>query len=533
MLLKEPFKLIFLTIFLTALFLPIALAHDLPSWNLSDYIRPYEQEVMELAEAIGLKPFLSHPLENARIAYYWVSENIRYMYDEQRWGSDEYWQLPSTTIKLGTGDCEDQAILLASLLRALKLPRQNVRLVIGPTAHGNYHAWIEIKLPLPIYGLEAIAVHALELLKNKKVVISIGDVSFNRSITSSIIADLKAKGLSQRDGWVPLDTTAKIFGLPVPFSWWLTFGYNLYDFLGCKVIPQQTFQDRARIWSMDRVVESGESISFDIPCINGDKILGVVKAKNAWKEQVIEHVQGIDRKVDARGPFYIKSGEIIKIEWGSAQAISIYILPETAFWSWAPYGIEWVVVAPSSNYYCGTGRDGSIEYIVTHDDNYYVVLWLYPLGNMASAPTRIYDWKVTRKWQETSCNVQVSVNNPQGKLITTISITQREVEKRFDFTAEKSGVYKVFLKNIGESAPIYMRLEEYSTPLSLELAGVSEDLVVAEQEYINRIAEVVGNNTKGGNTLIWQLPLNIILTLIPVIILFAVILILKYKRKYF
>ncbi len=175
--------------------------------------------------------------------------------------------------------------------------------------------------------------------------------------------------------------------------------------------------------------------------------------------------------------------------------------------------------------------DGSIEYIVTHDDSYYVVLWLYPLGNMASAPTRIYDWKVTRKWQETSCNIQVSVNNPQGKSITTVSITQGEVERRFDFAAEKSGVYKVVLKNIGESAFIYMRLEEYSTPLSLELAGVSEDLVVAEQEYINRIAEVIGNDAEGSNTLIWQPLLNITLTLIPVVILFVVVFVLKYKRK--
>ncbi|MBX5327474.1 MAG: hypothetical protein ACQXXH_02615 [Candidatus Bathyarchaeia archaeon] len=46
--------LVLSVIFLTA-FIPYTLAHDLQSDNLSDYIKPYEQETLELAEAIGLK----------------------------------------------------------------------------------------------------------------------------------------------------------------------------------------------------------------------------------------------------------------------------------------------------------------------------------------------------------------------------------------------------------------------------------------------------------------------------------------------
>jgi len=503
-------------------------AHDLPSEDLSDYIRPYDTEVVGLAESIGMKPFLSYPLENARAAYYWVSENIRYMYDRQRWGTDDYWQLPSTTINLGTGDCEDQAILLASLLRALRLPRENVRVAVSYTQH---HAWVEIKLPLPIYGLEATAIRALELLENKKVAVSIGEYSYNQSITSSAIADLKAKGLSHRDGWIPLDTTAKIFEMPVPFSLWLTYGYNIYDLFGRSMSPEYTFQDRARIWSMDRIVESGEVISFDIPCIDGDKILGVVKAKNAWKEQVLEHIQGMDIRVDARGPFYVKSAEKIKVEWKSAEPISIYILPETAFWSWRAFGI--VVVPPSPNYYCGTGTDQSIEYNVKNDDKYYVVLWYVNIA-LTLAPTRIYDLKVTRKWQETSCNIQVSINNPQGASMTTTSITQREVERRFDFTAEKSGVYKVVLKNFGESAPIYVRLEEYSTPLSPEIAGVSESLALAEQEYVDKVAKSLGKKD-GDNGLgfVWKSPFNIVIfSTTFIIIIVATVLVLRKRSRF-
>jgi transglutaminase-like putative cysteine protease len=112
------------------LFSPSAFSHDIESNDLSDYIRPYDPNVIELAESIAMKPLLSYPLENARSAYYWVSKNIKYVSDEVKWGKSDYWQLPTTTIMLGTGDCEDQAILLASLLRALKLPRENVRLVI-------------------------------------------------------------------------------------------------------------------------------------------------------------------------------------------------------------------------------------------------------------------------------------------------------------------------------------------------------------------------------------------------------------------
>jgi hypothetical protein len=519
---KAIFGLMLSVIFLTA-FIPYTLAHDLQSDNLSDYIKPYEQETLELAEAIGLKPFLSYPLENARDAYLWVSENIKYMYDKQKWGKTDYWQLPSTTIRLGTGDCEDQAILLTSLLRALKLPRENVRLVVGPTQYGTYHAWVEIKIPLPIYGLETVATRALELLENKKVAVFIGEVSFNQSITSATIAEMKTKGLSQRDGWIPLDTTAKVFGSPIPFSWWLTYGYNVYAFLGCRVTPTEVFQDRARIWEESREIGTGESTSFEIPCISGDRILGVAKIRNALKERILQSVQRFDQTRGYDGPFYIGAGEKIRVEWTADRQISVYIMNERDFNNWVT---TWVLIG---NYrVTKTAQQGFVEYPALYSDRFYVVL--YGPGGIITA--HIYSWTIKHIWQETKCNVQVSISDPQDASITFVSITQREVEKRFNFTAERNGVYKVVLKNVGESAPIYIRLEEYSTPLSPELAGISENLALAEQEYVDKIAKTIGKNVDAGDvSIIWQPPFNIIIFLTPAIVMLAVFLLSRRKKK--
>ncbi len=48
-------------------------------------------------------------------AYQWVHDNIEYKTDE----NGDYWQKVQETLDLGTGDCEDQAILLASIITAL------------------------------------------------------------------------------------------------------------------------------------------------------------------------------------------------------------------------------------------------------------------------------------------------------------------------------------------------------------------------------------------------------------------------------
>jgi len=47
------------------------------------------------------------------------------------------------------------------------------------------------------------------------------------------------------------------------------------------------------------------------------------------------------------------------------------------------------------------------------------------------------------------------------------------------------------LKNVGESAPVYLRLEEFSTPLSPEIAGVSEKLALAEEGCFDKIPKLL------------------------------------------
>ncbi|MEM2240562.1 MAG: transglutaminase domain-containing protein [Candidatus Bathyarchaeia archaeon] len=444
-----------------------------------------------MAETIGLKPFLSYPLENVENAYYWVSKNIRYMYDKERWGSIDYWQLPSTTIRLGTGDCEDQAILLVSLLRALRLPRENVRLAVSYT---HRHAWVEVKLPLPVYGLEKVVAISLELLRNKRVTASIGDSLLERKITDSIIEEIKMAGLSHNNNWIPLDTTFVIseeLGLPIPFSLWLAYGYNVYRIIfGLDIVPEVTFQDKARIWEINREIGTGGSISFEIPCITGDKILGIIKARSAEKAQILVSVEEVDVLARYAGPVDMKTGERLRVEWVADRSLTVYILNENDFKMWVDL-YSWTCAGPPTYRVAKYGSSGFLEYIVPHPDKYYVVLYILHTI-LGGYPARVYSLTVKHIWQETTCNIQVSITEPQGVLITSLSILKRDVERRFEFTAERSGVYKVVLKNIGAPAPIYMRLDEFSTPVSLEIAGASGDLIRAEQEFLSEVARILG-----------------------------------------
>jgi predicted transglutaminase-like cysteine proteinase len=84
----------------------------------------------------------------------WVGDNIKYESDELVHGVREYWQFGKETVDLGTGDCEDFAILLCSLLRAAGYSPDDVYVVIGKNADG-YHAWVKINLgTLGWYNLE-------------------------------------------------------------------------------------------------------------------------------------------------------------------------------------------------------------------------------------------------------------------------------------------------------------------------------------------------------------------------------------------
>jgi hypothetical protein len=77
----------------------------------------------------------------------WVVGNLKYMGDNLNQGPLEYWQFPFETIALGLGDCEDGAVLIASLALNAGIPSYRVRVVVGdvqptPTAPEGSHAYV-------------------------------------------------------------------------------------------------------------------------------------------------------------------------------------------------------------------------------------------------------------------------------------------------------------------------------------------------------------------------------------------------------
>ncbi len=77
----------------------------------------------------------------------WVAQNVVYTPDNTL-GREEVWFLPSDTLVRKTGDCEDFATLLCSLIRAKGVPASDVRVVVGTLQQDGEafgHAWVELK----------------------------------------------------------------------------------------------------------------------------------------------------------------------------------------------------------------------------------------------------------------------------------------------------------------------------------------------------------------------------------------------------
>lgn len=60
-----------------------------------------------------------------------VVKQIKYLGDDQNQGTAEYWQFPFETVNSQVGDCEDGAILIASLALNAGVPAFRIRVVAG------------------------------------------------------------------------------------------------------------------------------------------------------------------------------------------------------------------------------------------------------------------------------------------------------------------------------------------------------------------------------------------------------------------
>lgn len=83
------------------------------------FVMPDDPAVRQVASAISDSVGDASDRVLAEKARWWVSENIRYVSDSESSGRSDYWQTPWETLRSGTGDCEDHAILFLSICSAL------------------------------------------------------------------------------------------------------------------------------------------------------------------------------------------------------------------------------------------------------------------------------------------------------------------------------------------------------------------------------------------------------------------------------
>ncbi len=93
---------------------------SVPRWGISasmhSFVNGDDRAVRQLA------PQIAHGSTGVQIlgsVTDWIHDNIEYERDPQGFITDDRWQMPGETLRLGTGDCEDMAILGASVMSAL------------------------------------------------------------------------------------------------------------------------------------------------------------------------------------------------------------------------------------------------------------------------------------------------------------------------------------------------------------------------------------------------------------------------------
>ena len=75
--------------------------------------------------------------ETAMNVLNWVHKNCKYVGDITVHNTAEYWQDPEETFQRLTGDCEDGALLILSLMRIAGVPAYRVKLCAGNVEYNN------------------------------------------------------------------------------------------------------------------------------------------------------------------------------------------------------------------------------------------------------------------------------------------------------------------------------------------------------------------------------------------------------------
>lgn len=114
---------------------------------------PDMAEIRKTLKCIDALPLTKNPGDfdgRAGLVWKWVAEHIDYTSDYNSQQRVEFYQFPGETIALGSGDCEDIAFLLASLLIASGISEYCVRTVLGYVKWSSDrvragHAWVIYK----------------------------------------------------------------------------------------------------------------------------------------------------------------------------------------------------------------------------------------------------------------------------------------------------------------------------------------------------------------------------------------------------
>jgi PKD repeat protein len=241
--------------------LPQVKAHDLPDeLHLGYYITPNDAEVINVAQIICGSDFGKTDFwtvrSNVENLYHWVAgsvphgipKNIHYMNDQDYWGVPDYWQLSNTTLNLKHGDDEDQAILLASLIKAAGVQGWRVRIA----KYGVY------RLEFPWWGFGLVKIEKERL--GCYYAVEVYDISSHPT------------NLWYHDWWTPLHPLAEnLLGWPLPFASCEWLGNLAFENPICarRLKPERYFYEweaedpTARFTHFPETPSVNETVKFD------------------------------------------------------------------------------------------------------------------------------------------------------------------------------------------------------------------------------------------------------------------------------